>query len=86
MLTAQLDQDSLEDGDHHGGGGCVGDPHGEDGSGEHEAKQNPPGGTPNTQQYSESNTSEIKMNERTVSDTVIYTISECITCGGWNAQ
>ena len=34
----QLNQDGLKDGDHHGSGGGVGDPHGEKGSGEHETQ------------------------------------------------
>ena len=31
----------VHDGEHHGGGGCVGDPHGEEHGGEHEAQHEP---------------------------------------------
>ena len=70
VLAAELDKDGLQDGDHHGCGGGVGDPHGEDGGGQHESKQHTSGGTAHHQQnlephasLSESSSYEVQLED-----------------------
>ena len=52
VLAAELHEDRLQDGDHHGGAGGVADPHGQEGGRQHEPQQHESGRASDTQQDS----------------------------------